>query len=63
MLAADEALAAHLVSAVVEPGEVLGRALELAAQIAVAPRANLLRTKAKAQAGARIDPASGTLDL
>jgi enoyl-CoA hydratase len=60
---ADEALAIHLVSAVVAPDALLGRAVELARTIAVAPRENLVRTKAKALRGAGNDPATVTLEL
>jgi len=62
-LHADEALAVHLVTAVVEPADVVPRALELAERVAVAPRETLMRTKAKALARAGLDPARATLDL
>ncbi len=63
VLDASQALAAGLVSAVVEPDELLPRALELAERVAVAPRANLVRTKAKALARSGLVSDTGTLDL
>jgi len=63
VLSAAEALTAGLVSAVVEPDEVLARALELADRVAVAPRANLVRTKAKALARSGRVSGTGTLEL
>lgn len=60
---ADEALAFRLVSAVVDPELVVDGALEVARQIAVAPRTSLMRTKAKALSRAGIDPTLATLDL
>ena len=60
---ADEALAIHLVSAVVAPDDLLGHAVDVARTIAVAPRENLMRTKAKALRFAGNDPATATLDL
>ena len=62
LVGAEEALAMRLVNAVVEPDEVLPRALEMAAAVAVAHRVTLMRTKAKAlrQSGL-VDGA--TLDL
>ena len=63
VLEADEARAAGLVSAVVEPEQVLPRALAMAEQVARAPRANLLRTKAKALARSGVIAGTGTLDL
>ena len=60
-LSADEALGLHLVSAVVEPEQVLGAALDLASQVARADRVALRRTKAKALARAR-EAGGGTLD-
>jgi enoyl-CoA hydratase/carnithine racemase len=63
VLDASQALAAGLVSAVVEPDDLLPRALELAERIAVAPRANLMRTKAKALARSGLVSEAGTLDL
>jgi enoyl-CoA hydratase len=63
VLDASEARAAGLVSQVVEPDDLLPRALELAERIAVAPRVNLLRTKAKALAQSGLVSGTGTLDL
>jgi len=63
VLDADEALAAGLVSAVVEPEAVLAQSLELAQRVAVAPRANLMRTKAKAVTRSGLVSDAGTLDL
>jgi enoyl-CoA hydratase/carnithine racemase len=63
LLTAAEALRAGLVAVVVEPEDVLPRALEVADQVAVAPRDVLLRTKAKARAAAGVSPELGTLDL
>jgi enoyl-CoA hydratase len=60
---ADEALRLHLVSSVVPPDELLPTARSLAQQIAAAPRANLVRTKAKALRRAAIDPTTATLEL
>jgi enoyl-CoA hydratase len=62
-VAADEALALRLVSAVVEPDEVVAHAVDVARTVAVAPRANLMRTKAKALRRAGMDPSQATLDL
>ncbi len=59
---AEEALALHLVSSIVEPGELLAEARRLAEMIAVAPRWVTLRTKAKAQRRAAVD-FSDTADL
>jgi enoyl-CoA hydratase len=59
---AAEALTIGLLNRVVPSGAVVRSALELAATIAVAPRANLVRTKAKAIAR-RALPRTGTLDL
>lgn len=59
---ADEALRLGLVSAVVEPAEVLAVAGERAAMVARGPRDVLLRMKAKAQRRAGISPGA-TLDL
>jgi enoyl-CoA hydratase/carnithine racemase len=50
VLTADEALAAHLVSAVVEPDGVLACALALADRVALGAREPLKRTKAEALA-------------
>lgn len=63
VLSADEALAVHLVSEVVEPGAVLTAALALAERVAVAPRAQLVRTKAKALRRSGLVGGEGTLDL
>jgi enoyl-CoA hydratase len=60
---AQEALAMRLVSAVVAPDELAERALDLARQVAVAPRDSLVRTKAKALRHAGVDPTTATLDL
>ena len=63
VLSADEALAAGLVTAVVEPEDVQAQSLEVAERVAVAPRANLMRTKAKAVARSGLVSGTGTLDL
>jgi enoyl-CoA hydratase len=60
---AEEALRLGVVSEVVPDGEVLEAAGRLAVMIAAAPRANLIRTKAKAIARSRLDPGAATLDL
>jgi enoyl-CoA hydratase len=61
---ADEALRLGLVSRVVPAGELAGVVREWVAAIVDAPRANLLRTKAKALRRAGLDGAGGpTLDL
>jgi enoyl-CoA hydratase len=60
---ADEALALHLVSSVVDGDQLQTHALELARTVAVAPRANLLRTKAKVLRHAGMDSGQATLDL
>ena len=60
-LSAAEARAAHLVSGVVGPGEVLAAAIELAEQVAVAPRDVLCRMKAKMLARAGVVDDSGVL--
>jgi enoyl-CoA hydratase/carnithine racemase len=60
-LAADEALAVGLVSAVVEG--VVDEALAVAERTAQASRELLAGTKAKILRRAGIDPSSGTLDL
>jgi len=62
-LSADEALACHLVSAVVEPASLLDEAMALAERVALAPRDTLRRTKAKALRRAGLSPGTGTLDL
>lgn len=60
---AGEALAAHLVGEVVEPGELMAGARAIVERICVAPRDVLARTKAKALRRAGVDPARATLDL
>jgi enoyl-CoA hydratase/carnithine racemase len=60
---ADEALRLHLVSRVLPPGQLLDVAGETAREIALAPRAVLLATKAKMIARAGIDQATSTFDL
>ncbi len=63
-VSAQEALALHLVSAVVPPGDLAAAAAETAAAVARPPREVLLRTKAKAIRRARVVSDSGrTLDL
>jgi len=62
-LTADEALGIHLVSAVVEPKELMEQALRMVQRVCVAPRDVLVRTKAKALRRAGVDPSSPTLDL
>jgi len=62
-LTATEALDAHLVNDVVEPGDVLDRALSLAERVALGPRANLERTKAKALARSGTAGETPTLDM
>jgi enoyl-CoA hydratase/carnithine racemase len=59
---AEEALRIGLVSAVVPPERLASESAQWAGMVAQAPRANLLRTKAKAQARAGIHPGA-TLDL
>ncbi len=60
---AGEALAVGLVNRVVAGGDLLDAAGAVAAEIALAPREVLIRTKAKIIAAAGIDSSSGTLDL
>jgi enoyl-CoA hydratase len=60
---AGEALAVGLVNRVVAIDDLLDAATAVAAEIALAPREVLIRTKAKIIAAAGIDPASRTLDL
>jgi enoyl-CoA hydratase/carnithine racemase len=60
---AHEALAIHLVSAVVSPDDLVGQSVDLARTIAAAPRENLVRTKAKALRAVGTNPETGTLDL
>jgi enoyl-CoA hydratase len=62
-LSADEALAVHLVSIVVEPENLTMATSRLLQQVCVAPRDVLLRTKAKALRHAGVDPSRPTLDL
>ena len=62
-LTAAEALAAHLVSVVVDPDEVLDAAVELAERVAVAPRDVLCRMKVKMLSRAGIVEDSGALRL
>jgi enoyl-CoA hydratase/carnithine racemase len=59
---AAEALSIGLVNRVVPAAAVVETALELATTVAVAPRASLIRTKAKAVARSAL-PSTGTLDL
>lgn len=59
---AAEALALGVVTGVVEPGQLADLAAERAAQVARAPRDVLVRTKAKVQRRAGIEPGA-TLDL
>lgn len=61
-LDAEEAHAIHLVNRVVPATELQSAAVELARTIALAPRSNLIRTKAKALARGAL-PQGGTLDL
>ncbi len=60
---AGEALAVGLVNRVVAGDDLLDAAGAVAAEIALAPREVLIRTKAKIIAAAGIDPSSRTLDL
>ena len=60
---AGEALAVGLVNRVVPAADLLGAALAVAADIALAPRDVLIRTKAKIIAAADIGPTLRTLDL
>jgi len=62
-LSADEALALHLVSGVVEPEALMDGVAELVHRVCVAPREVLMRIKAKALRRAGWDAASATLDL
>jgi enoyl-CoA hydratase len=59
---AREAESIRLVNRVAPAGEVVAASLELAATIAAGPRANLMRTKAKARNRGAL-PDGGTLDL
>jgi len=60
---ADEALAVHLVSDVVEPKNLMKATVHLVEQVCIAPRGVLLRTKANALRRAGLDPSRPTLDL
>lgn len=60
---ATEALALHLVNAVTEPAVLMDTVLEMVARIERAPRANLVRTKAKAVARLGFGAERATLDL
>ncbi|HML01671.1 MAG TPA: enoyl-CoA hydratase/isomerase family protein [Acidimicrobiales bacterium] len=62
-LAAEEALALHLVNAVVESEALSDAVTEVLSRICVAPRDVLMRIKAKALRRAGWDPDSQTLDL
>jgi enoyl-CoA hydratase len=62
-LTADEALALHLVSAVVAPEQLPGAVDEIVERIRRSPRQFLVRSKAKAIARAAIPPTTTTLDL
>jgi enoyl-CoA hydratase len=63
VLVADEALQAHLVSAVVEPDEVLAEALALAERVAAGDRGAQRRLKAKALRQSGLVSGAGTLEL
>ncbi|HTN81665.1 MAG TPA: enoyl-CoA hydratase-related protein, partial [Acidimicrobiales bacterium] len=60
---AREALALGLVNRVVPEDRLLDEAASVAAEIALAPRDVLMRTKAKIIAVAAIDPDATTLEL
>jgi enoyl-CoA hydratase/carnithine racemase len=62
-LDADEALAVHLVSDVVEPEDLMRRTMQTVERVCVAPRDVLVRTKAKALRRAGVDPSNSTLDI
>ena len=62
-LTADDALRVNLVTRVVEPNDLAAAVDEIVARIQMAPRALLMRTKAKALARAGIVPGTLTLDL
>jgi len=62
-LAAEEALALHLVGEVVEPEALRDAVATLVGRVCVAPRDVLMRTKAKALRRAGWDPSAPTLDL
>jgi enoyl-CoA hydratase len=60
---ATEALALHVVNTVAEPAALMDTALDMAARVERAPRANLVRTKAKAVARLGFGTERETLDL
>ena len=62
-LSADEALAVHLVGAVVEPDRLMAHVADLVQHVCVAPWDVLVRTKAKALRQSGVDPSVPTLDL
>jgi enoyl-CoA hydratase len=62
-MTADEALRVNLVTQVVEPDQLAAAVDEIVARIVQAPRELLMRTKAKANARARIATDTKTLDL
>ena len=62
-LTAAEALRVNLVTQVVEPEDLAAAVDEIVARIVQAPRELLMRTKAKANARARIASDTATLDL
>lgn len=62
-LSAEEALAVHIVSEVVEPGSLMDAVDRMLERVCIAPREVLMRTKAKALRMGGIDSASPTLDL
>jgi enoyl-CoA hydratase/carnithine racemase len=62
-LTANEALAVRLVSAVVDPQNLMEEVVRMVERVCVAPRDVLVRTKAKVLRRAGVDPSSPTLDL
>jgi enoyl-CoA hydratase len=62
-ISAEEALAVHLVSAVVPPAQLASAVDAIVERIRRAPRDFLVRSKAKAVARAAIPPTTPTLDL
>ena len=62
-LTAAEAQAVHLVGEVVEPEDLMKQTMRTVERVCIAPRDVLIRTKAKAQRRAGVDPSSPTLDL
>ena len=62
-LTAPEALAAHLVSDVVDPADLPAAAMALAERVALGHAASLRKTKARAVARAATAPPAGTLEL